>query len=483
MEFDERRGLYPRWRSQVIQAGYFHAGGRVGVAVSGGADSILLLHFMAELGSELGSPVAVLHYNHGLRGEAADGDEAFVRATAHRLGLGFYAGRGDVAAETRRTRGNLEATARRMRYRFFDSLIQAEGLACVATAHTASDQAETVLLRLLRGTGLRGLSGIYPVLDGKIVRPFLGVTRCEVLEEIQRRGLEYREDDSNRDLRFTRNRVRHQLLPLLEREYSGRIVQHLATLAEQSRMDEALLAQLAAERGRGLIRQRADDIRIDVHGLGALPPALRGRVLRYMAGAFGGSASGIGSTQVAALRRLAEENKSGRVVMLSGGLQARREFNDLIIDRYYNASASNPFSIPIVPPAVVDMPEMGLKIRFQVEEIVHATETHQAYNRDKGEGLDWDRLTGKLTLRNWRAGDAYQPVEHLHPLKIKELFLRQRVPLRQRRLWPVLEDEKGIVWARGFPAASSAVTGPETRRILRVTEERMELASEGSAAE
>jgi tRNA(Ile)-lysidine synthase len=483
MDIIQSHGLYPRWRSQVLRAGYFRAGERVGVAVSGGADSILLLHLMTDLGMELGLRVAAVHYNHGLRGEASDGDEAFVQAAAQRLGVEFHAGRGDVAAECRRARGNLEATARRMRYRFFDSVVEKEHLACVATAHTANDQAETVLLRLLRGSGLRGLSGIHPVLDAKIVRPFLQVKRSVVLDEIKRRGLDYREDESNLDLRFARNRVRHQLLPLLQKDYSERIVEHLANLAEQSRLDEALLMQLASEQGGRWIRNGGGEVRIDVRALGNLSPALRGRVLRQMAETLGGSAVGLSNTHLETLRRLAEEHKSGHGLVLTGGLQARREFNNLIIERSSTMLPLNTFCVPIVLPAVVDMPGLGVKIRFQAREIVHARGSQREYNEVKGERLDLDRLTGKLTLRSWRAGDAYQPAGRLHSLKIKELFSRQRVPLSKRRVWPVLEDERGIVWVRSFPPASTVAACPTTHRCVEVSEESLGVPGESPAAE
>ncbi|HXW15009.1 MAG TPA: tRNA lysidine(34) synthetase TilS, partial [Terriglobia bacterium] len=200
-----RPDLYTRWSREMRSKAFFHAGQRVGVAVSGGPDSVLLLHFMIELAREGGLTLAAVHFNHRLRGTESDGDEALVRDLAASLQVEYLRSEADVGCVARERRGNLEAVARDLRYRYFFSLVDQGRLDLVATAHTANDQAETVLMRLLRGTGTRGLGGVYPVLDGKVIRPFLGITRDEVTREIAARGLPYRVDSSNFNLRLQRN--------------------------------------------------------------------------------------------------------------------------------------------------------------------------------------------------------------------------------------------------------------------------------------
>ena len=183
-----RPDIYTRWSLEMRRKEYFHAGWRVGVAVSGGPDSVLLLHFLKAMAPETGLTLSVVHFNHHLRGAESDGDEASTRDLAASLGLEFL-GSGAEVGRTARERGdNVEAVARDLRYRYFFSLVDQGRLDRVATAHTANDQAETVLMRLLRGAGTRGLGGIYPVLESKVVRPFLGLTRAEVMQEIGVRG-------------------------------------------------------------------------------------------------------------------------------------------------------------------------------------------------------------------------------------------------------------------------------------------------------
>jgi tRNA(Ile)-lysidine synthase len=233
--------LNARWALEMRSRAYFHPGQRVGVAVSGGPDSVLLLHFMEMLARELKFTLAVVHFNHQLRGPESDGDEAFVRGLATSLQIDYLRGQADVGRAARERRGNLEGVARELRYRYFSSLVDQGRLDLVATGHSANDQAETVLMRLLRGTGTRGLGGIYPQLADKVVRPFLGLTRAEVVQEIAARGIPYRVDSSNLNVRLLRNRVRMELLPLLAREYNPQIIALLNQFADRARDDEDFL--------------------------------------------------------------------------------------------------------------------------------------------------------------------------------------------------------------------------------------------------
>jgi len=172
-----QRDLYSRWAQEMRRSELFRAGERVGVGVSGGPDSVLLLEFMRHLKGELGLTLSIVHFNHHLRGAESDADERFVRSLAEAHGLEFLGEEAEVAEIARKRHRNLEAAGRELRYQFFFSLVSSGRLNKIATAHTATDQAETVLLKLLRGTGTRGLGGIYPVLEGKVVRPFLTLTR------------------------------------------------------------------------------------------------------------------------------------------------------------------------------------------------------------------------------------------------------------------------------------------------------------------
>ena len=464
----QRSDLYARWSLEMRRSELFRPGERVGAAVSGGPDSVLLLNFMKQLAREKGLVMAVVHFNHHIRGAESDEDERFVRDLAGRLGLDYLRGEADVARLARERRRNLEATARELRYRFFFSLVNRGRLDKVATAHTANDQAETVFLRLLRGTGTRGLGGIYPVLDGKIVRPFLALTRVEIEAEIERRKLEFRVDSSNRDSRFRRNKVRLELLPWLQERFQVDVIRLLNDLADRARDDEEYLEEQARERAYAWrVREGAAE-KIPVRPFAEFPPAIARRVLRQMIFAARGTLQSITHRHLEALRRLATEAQSGRCLALPGDLVARREFDWLVIAPQPGRLDDTGFCYVLEVPAEVSIPQLGATFRFK---IVGPEELVRAYNKSGRACLDPLRLPGGLVLRNWRAGDRFQPLGCRKVLKLKELFRQRKIPLEQRKLWPVLESGKQIVWVRGFPVAVAFAATSEASQTIIIEEE------------
>lgn len=216
----------------------FAPGERIGVAVSGGADSVALLLALLESREKLGIVLCVVHFNHKLRGRASDADEKFVQKLASQHGLEFFAAEEDIAARAKRERSNLEEVARKARYEFFEKLVREQRVAKIAVAHTADDQAETVMAHILRGTGLAGMAGIHPE-SGVVFRPLLGVRREELREFLRAKRQRWREDATNLDTKRMRARIRQKLMPLLEKSFQPAVVEHLCQLAEFAREDEA----------------------------------------------------------------------------------------------------------------------------------------------------------------------------------------------------------------------------------------------------
>lgn len=453
---------------EMRRSGLFRPGERVGVAVSGGGDSVLLLDFMRHGAREMGVILAIVHFNHHLRGAESDADENFVRGLARALGLKFIRGEADSARVARETRRNLEATARNLRYQFFFSLVNRGRLHKVATAHTANDQAETVLLRLLRGTGTRGLAGIFPVLEGKIVRPFLNLSRAEIEAELRKRKLDYRLDSTNRDPKLRRNIVRMELLPLLQKEFNPEAVTLLKGLADRARDDEAYLEQQARERAHPWRAREGREEKIPVRPLAEFPPAIQRRVLRQMIQAARGDLRGVTHGHIEELRRFAREVQSGRSLALPGGLEARREFDWLVIGPRQAVPGGSEFSYAVEVPGEVSVPQLGLTFRFK---IVGPQDLRKAYNGLGTAGLDPLKFEEGLVLRNWRAGDHFRPFGSRKAWKLKELFRQQKIPLNQRKLWPVLECGKTIVWVRGFPPATPVAASPDSKQVMVIGEE------------
>ncbi len=461
-------GLYTRWSLEMRSKGFFHPGQRVGVAVSGGPDSVLLLHFLKMLASEVGLTLAVVHFNHQLRGAESDGDEALVRDLASSLHLEYLGGEADVGRVARERRGNLEAVARDLRYRYFFSLVDQGRLDLVSTAHTASDQAETVLMRLLRGTGTRGLGGIYPLLEGKIVRPFLGLTRPEVMEEIEARRLAYRMDSSNLNVHLRRNKVRRDLLPLLASEYNPAIIPLLNQFADRARDDEACLERLARDRAHPWRVREGKEERIPVRVLSEFPPALARRVLRQMVQMVRGSLQGLTHAHIESLRRFATEAQSGKFQILPGGTRVRREFSWLVVGPVAAQVDGGEYSYPVVIPGELAVRELGCLFHFK---ILTRDASGKGYNLNKQVGLDPQRLAGGIVLRNWRAGDRFRPVGSEGLRKLKEFFRERKIPEVRRKGWPVLVCAGEIVWVRGFPPARGFAATNQSLHVLIVEEE------------
>src|SRR5688572_25418546 len=300
-------------------------GARLGIAVSGGCDSIAMLHVLRDLARDRGWMLMVVHLDHCLRGCESDRDAQFVADTATRLDLPAVIQRRDMSKEA----GNLEEAAREARYAFFRDIMQRERLDRVAVGHTRSDQAETVLFRLLRGSGTTGLAGIWPVTEDGIVRPLIEVDREDVLAYLRDRGLEWREDSSNRDRQFARNRVRQELLPLLRRDWNPEIDTALGRLAaicqDEERYWRAEADKVLEAAGAGPTNTSVPEVVLDVRKLRDVPTAALRRTLRAAATMLPGEGRGLGFDHIEELLELATRSGgTGRATL--PGIEACRSF-------------------------------------------------------------------------------------------------------------------------------------------------------------
>lgn len=434
---------------------------RVAVGLSGGADSVALLRALAARSNELGLVLHAAHLHHGLRGSEADGDLAFCRDLAAKLGLAFHETRVDTASEAEpssrsgKPRETIEEAARRLRYAWFRQLLSKTPLDAIATAHTLDDQAETVLAKFLRGAWTEGLAGIAPELrfpEGRILRPLLATTRGEIEAYLGALGQDWREDSSNRHLSFTRNRIRHELLPLLE-GWNPKLRQHLAQMAELARDEEAWwqaeLARLAPQMlmpgrpvrggGRSAGSGPAAGLAIEVARLQGLAPALQRRLLRYAAEQFGAR---LDFAATEALRTLALGAHAGQKLTFPNGLRAERTARELRLEIGPAAAAQELAPAPVPQytaaiPGEIIAPAFGLRLRIEILPNTFGAE-HQE-----------DRTERTATLRNWKAGDRVRLRHSGAPRKVKEVLERLRVTGTERSFWPVLEVGGRIIWMRG----------------------------------
>jgi tRNA(Ile)-lysidine synthase len=481
----------------------FLPGDRVGVAVSGGADSVALFRLLDNLRGELGITLAVVHFNHSLRGEESDADAQFVSDLAGSSRCEMILAKEDVAAEAVRLGLNLEDAARRLRYSFFQRVVQEARATRIAVAHTADDQAETLLAHLIRGTGPAGLAGIYP-LAGRVVRPLLETRRKDLREYLRELGQTWREDSTNQDLRRMRARIRTQLLPRLESDFSPQIVGHLCELGRLSREEEIFWAAFVEERFHACVQVQGENLTIRIEDLFTLPefasnsPArkinaaaqgpndspwrpLTERLIRRLYERVRGDRRNLSAEHVEQVIRLSTLSSSGRRVQLPGAIQVYRNFDMLVFSRGFAPAPSLPnretssqpgayqydVRLPGRGTTAVSIPELGRCIRLKVID----WPLTQRDTKRSTEALDADLLRSPLILRNWQPGDAFRPRGRRQPRKLKSMFLSGRVPAGDRARWPVLESDGRVAWARGMAPAAEFCATDETRAGVLIEED------------
>jgi len=474
--------LVPSKPTLALDTSLLNPGMRLAVGLSGGADSVALLCALSERAVELGLILHAAHLHHGLRGEEAEADLEFSRALAARLNVAFHEARVDTVAEARRApktsaesstedlpSDSIEGTARRLRYAWFRRLLVEVPLDAVATAHTFDDQAETVLAKFLRGAWTEGLSGVHPKLEapdgGILIRPLLQTSRAEIESYLDARKQAWREDSSNRHLTFTRNRIRHELLPQLE-TWNPQLREHLAQMAELALAEETwwqselpgrtaeIILRGRPVRGGGRASTAADGIALDIARLVAEPVAVQRRVLRYSAAKVE-AAPDFRATE--ALRNLASTGKAGQKLELADGLRAERTHRELRLSRgpvdSFGPASRQAERYECVIPGELSAPAFGCRIRL---DLTPGSSPPGAAESD----------LPKAVLRPWRPGDRVHLRYSAGQRKVKEVLERMKVSGEERTRWPVLEVGDSILWMRGVEV--------EPDPVIRITVESLD---------
>ena len=456
------------------------------MAVSGGSDSVALLRLLLELRSELGVVLHVLHLNHKLRGPESDSDAEFVGNLARNFKLEFHSTEHGTAAYAAEHQLSMETAARELRYDFFAKVMGEVPLDKVVTGHTLDDQAETVLMRVIRGTGMRGLRGIQPHLEietengsGEIIRPLLRIRRSALEQYLRDIGQPWREDATNKETKYTRNRVRHTLLPLLEREFNPEIAVGLSELAELARAEEdyweneiegwmgTVVQWIPPKRLRSGVDVPLSDLMpskqvlgpelpssapdqmsalLDLGWLEAQPLAVQRRVI-HAVGEYAGIPLEFKHVEEILLFA-AQEDGRGKQLALPKGWKVLHEGGTLDFQPPTEQieSESEDYQYPLPVPGEVRVNDTGLVIQA----LRIPGSDCAGYNPDHL--FDPTLLEKQLLVRNWHAGDRFWPAHTKSPRKIKELLQERHVPQPERKLWPVVVSGDEIIWLKGFPA-------------------------------
>ena len=468
---EPQAALAEKLARQIAAHHEISAGERIGLAVSGGADSVALLRLLIELRKQFGIVLSVAHFNHKLRGKASDSDEKFVAKLAAQHGLPFFAAHENIGAKAKQQRANVEETARRSRYAFFDRLVCEGHVDRIAVAHTADDQAETVLAHILRGTGVAGLGGIHPE-SGVAFRPLLHFRRAELRAYLRALKQPWREDATNRDTTRTRARIRQRLIPFLEKQFQPAVVEHLCQLADLARADDAALNRSARIVVTAMGNRNEGELQIPRTEMLRHRPALVSRMIRQMVKQVKPRAGQLSAVHVDAVRELAEASDSGKSLHLPGGVEVRRERDALV----FRPTAAQPtgqgshrfahFVDLTSGQAELSLQEHSGGLRFVV--IDWPPEGRETSST--GAVLDRDKLVEPLVLRYWQPGDSMQPLGHQKRHKLSRLLNELGISRWQKVSQPVLVSGTQIAWCRGLPVAAAFAPGKTTQRGVAIIE-------------
>lgn len=434
---------------------------RVVVGVSGGMDSVALLSVLDKLRPAYGISLVVAHLNHRLRGQESRRDEIFVKNLARQLDLPCEIQ--SVAIRRFKKKGmTLQEAAREVRFAFFRNAVEKHGAHKVALGQTADDQAETMVMRFIRGAGLAGLKGIPPVRDDLVIHPLIEVRREEIEAYLTEEGLSHVEDSSNRKDVYLRNRVRNHLIPMLE-GYNPNLKTSLGRMGQVLAQEEQYMKTTADEAWDRIARWNGDVVCLDLTQFRDLHPALQFRLLRQTVGSIGGiNAKRLGVIHILSLSDLAGGQRSHAVIHLPDRITARRIYDRLEIGKGERPSTAA-FDYPVTFPGITAIGELGkmLVIAFVDHWKVGEGSSHHVF-------LDPRRLQAPLRVRNWRHGDKFRPLGMTGSKKIKDCFIDWKVPVEQRARVPLIVSGEAIVWVVGYRISQDVRVTAETKRAIRM---------------
>ncbi len=447
------------------------AGDLVLVAVSAGPDSTALLHALAQLRPVFSLRLRAVHIHHGIRGREADRDARAAGSLARKLKLPFSLRKVDAPAYASKRKLSLETAARELRYAALGAAAKRCRADRIATGHTLDDQAETVLLNLLRGAGPRGLAGIPPV-RGRIIRPLLGVSRAEVERYLKDQGLSYRLDRSNADLAHTRNQLRHRIMPALKRIQPA-VVPHLAALAEIMRDEDTFVSQQAEAALASVTSCRGNErIALRLDAFAAQPTALQRRLLRLALAHIKGDGLDLELERVEAVLMLALSGRTGAVIELPEGIRAERAYGELVIRRCTSdapcalstrqSRISDPRQWALPVPGDLSIPDLGVRLTATL------SRSKKLPTKANAALLDADAIQTPLLVRARRPGDRFRPTGMRAATKLQDFLVNAKVPRAERDRIPLVLSVGRIVWVVGHRVSEDAKVTGETRRTVRL---------------
>ena len=430
-------------------------------AVSGGPDSVCLLNVLSHLSEEFQLKLVVAHYNHGLRESEDESETILVEKHANSKSLSFETEKNHSLKDRL---SSVEENARDARYKFLEKIVKKYNAQKIAMGHTLNDQAETVIMRLLRGSGASGLAGIPPVRDSRIIRPLIEMNRKDIISYLEYNKLPYAVDSSNSNFRFLRNRIRAELLPLMQ-DYQPRLIQHLGQLSDMIREEDSFIESLAEDWTNKKILETDKDLIIPLAAFTMLQAPLKNRVLRCALKRVKKNLRRISHNHIVSISNLADSKKSQTSIDLPDNIRVRKVYDKLIITASDKASPMN-FKIEIDGPGTFQIEALGRSVRIEEKtgsrDIISEISNKKAF-------LDADKINYPLHIRNIRPGDRFIPLGMKGAKKVKDFFIDCKVSSETRAVTPILLSGDIPVWVCGFRIDERFKITQMTRNILKIT--------------
>lgn len=447
-------------------------GDRIIAGVSGGADSVCLLFVLLELQKKYPFELTAVHVNHGLRGEAADADEAYVTALCRQQNVPCIVYREDVKQLAKERKQSTEEAGRMLRRELFEKTLQMQGGGKVALAHHKNDNAETLILNLARGSGLKGLGGMRPV-AGHFIRPLLCVERSEIESYLEERGIAYCTDETNHEDDYARNRIRHHMIPYMEQEINRKTVSHMERTMEQLREVQDYLESETEKYLPACVEWTAEGYTVWEKAFASLPKVIRPLVLKRLLTELSGKAKDIESVHMEMLQELFEK-QVGRRVDLPYGLVAKRVYDGITIGRQTDENSKMKEEIPLKPEEghfqLVSFGNYRISCRIlKIEEW-----EEKVTQKSNTKAFDYDIISDIITVRTRRAGDYIT----LHPdggtQKLKSYFINEKIKEELRDSILLVAEGSHLLWIVGYRTNPAYAVGRNTKRVLEIQIEKGE---------
>ncbi|HOQ37958.1 MAG TPA: tRNA lysidine(34) synthetase TilS [Acetivibrio sp.] len=439
------------------------------IGVSGGPDSLCLLHILYSLKDKMGLKLFVAHVNHMLRGDESLKDESFVGDICRKLNIVFESVHIDIGKLAKERGLSLEEAGRMERYRFFDSVADRYGAERIAVAHNKNDQAETVLMNIIRGSGLDGLKGME-YKRGRIIRPFLQIERAEIENYCREHGLEPRVDSSNLENIYTRNRIRLDLIPHIDSLFKTDIVKSIGRLADLVREDSSFIEEQIDKVYNNInIEVKESEATLNISEIKGYHIAVIRRIIRNIIKEIRGNLKGIESIHVDSITDLIENGRTGAMLHLPGGLRVLKSYEMLKIYMGEKEAGVPDFNKRVTVPGATRIDEINSSVEaFIIDEPKNIKDFNKAKSDSMVQFFDYDRLKDGINIRYRKDGDIFKPLGSVGTKKLKEFFIDSKIPRHIRDRIPLISKDKEIVWIIGYKISDKFKVTENTKTILKL---------------